>query len=436
MTTSNEPLRVCVLGLGYIGMPTAALLAASGHAVFGVDRNPRVLDMLARGCVTTREPGLDELVARVVEAGTLVGGAKARPADAFILAVPTPVRGLAYKRADLSFVAAAAESVGTVLRRGNLVVLESTSPPGTTEQLVRPILERASGLTAGDDFCLAHCPERVLPGRILDELVDNDRVIGGVDAQSTVAARELYASFVRGEILLTDATTAELIKLMENTHRDVNIALANEFALVAEQLGVDVWHAIALANRHPRVQLLRPGPGVGGHCIAVDPWFVVAAAPRCTPLISASRAVNDAMPRHVTDLAADALGGLSDSCIVTLGLTYKADVDDIRESPAVEIVELLRRAGAEVRAHDAVVAAGVDVADLAIDADCVMLLVDHPAYAALDPFVIGARMRRRVMLDTRNFLPPPRWTEAGFDLVRLGDGHRYSPAAELIGVDS
>ncbi|HEX2171299.1 MAG TPA: nucleotide sugar dehydrogenase, partial [Dehalococcoidia bacterium] len=282
-----SPSRVCVVGLGFIGLPTAAVLAA-----------------LAQGRVTIREPGLDELVADAVASGRLVGSGSPVPADVYILAVPTPIRGPAHKRADLTFIAAAVEAIASLLRPGALVVLESTSPPGTTERLVRPSLERASGLRAGRDFWLTHCPERVLPGRILHEIVHNDRIIGGIDARSAEAARDLYAGFVRGRLFLTDATTAELVKLMENTHRDVNIALANEFALVAEHLGVDVWEAINLANRHPRVQFLSPGPGVGGHCLAVDPWFVVGAAPQFTPLIAAGRAVNDAMPRHVADLVA------------------------------------------------------------------------------------------------------------------------------------
>ncbi|MBI4492677.1 MAG: nucleotide sugar dehydrogenase [Chloroflexi bacterium] len=416
--------RVCVVGLGYVGLPIAAVLSSAGHSVIGVDTNPRVLEALARGCTIIREPGLDTLVAQGVASGRLVACARPQPAEAFILAVPTPVRGLANKRADLRFVAAAAESVAPVLKRGNLVILESTSPPGTTAEVVGPILERGSGLQAGQGFLLAHCPERILPGNVLHELVHNDRVIGGVDRASAETARDLYASFVQGEVFLTDATTAELVKLMENTYRDVNIALANEFALVARHLGVNAWEAIELANRHPRVQILRPGPGVGGHCIAVDPWFVVGAAPRFTPLITASRAVNDAMPLHVADLVADVLGGLAGRRIVTLGMTYKANVDDTRESPAAEVVEHLQHAGAEVRLHDAMVAADLSVEELAVGADCLVLLVDHQAYADLDPSMLAPLVRRLEVVDTRNFLSVERWTEAGFRLTRLGDGRR------------
>ncbi len=415
-------MHVCVVGLGYVGLPAAALLAGAGLSVTGVDVNPVVLAALARGQVTIQEPGLPEVVATSVAAGQLCGAAAPVPADAFILAVPTPVRGLAHKRADLAAIEAAARAVAPLLRPGNLVVLESTAPPGTTERVLRPLLEQGSGLVAGQDFWLAHCPERVLPGRILDELVNTDRVIGGIDTGSAAAARDLYATFVRAGMFLTDATTAELVKLMENTNRDVNIALANEFALVAEHLGVNVWEAIDLANRHPRVQFLRPGPGVGGHCIAVDPWFVVNAAPGFTPLIAAGRAVNDGMPRHVADLVADALGGLSGRTVLALGLTYKADVDDLRESPAAGVITHLRHEGATVRTHDAMVEDGTPVADLAAGADCLLLLVDHAAYRDLEPVALAPRMARRLAVDTRNFLPLAPWTAAGFSVVRLGDG--------------
>ncbi len=408
----SPPARVCVVGLGYIGLPTAVVLANAGHHVVGFDANPAVERALADGRAVIREHLLDERLAQAVASGRLEAASSPVPADAFILAVPTPVHGLAHKRAELRHVTDAAEAVAPLLRPGNLVILESTSPPGTTERVVRPVLERGSGLRAGADFRLAHCPERVLPGRIFHELVHNDRVIGGVDPASAEAARDLYASFVQGQVFLTDATTAELVKLMENTHRDVNIALSNEFALVAQHLGVNVWEAIQLANRHPRVNLLQPGPGVGGHCIAVDPWFVVGAAPRFTPLIAASRMVNDGMPLHVADLVAETLGGLDGKRVVALGVTYKADVDDTRESPSAEVIEHLRRAGASVMVHDTVVQSDVAVEDLALDADCLLLLVDHRAYARLDPGTIGPQMRHRIAVDTRNFLSLAPWLAA------------------------
>jgi UDP-N-acetyl-D-mannosaminuronic acid dehydrogenase len=414
-------VRVCVFGLGYIGLPTAVVMAAAGHEVVGFDLSPAVREALRAGRAHISEAGLDEMLARVHASGALTISDAPVEADAFVLAVPTPIRGDDH-RADLSAVEAAATAAAPLVRAGNLVVLESTAPPGTTAGRLREILEQGSGLRAGSDFLLAHCPERVIPGRILYELVENDRIVGGIDAASAEAARALYAPFVRGELHLTDATTAELVKLMENTSRDVNIALSNEFALVAERVGVDVWEAIGLANRHPRISMLRPGPGVGGHCIAVDPWFVIGVAPHLTPLIAASRAVNDGMPRHVAELAAELLGGLRGKVIVALGLTYKADVDDTRESPAAEVVELLEHAGAEVRRHDAHVRADQPVEALAEGADLLVLLVDHRAYAGLDPAALAARMRLPTALDTRNVLPRAPWEEAGFRLARLGDG--------------
>jgi UDP-N-acetyl-D-mannosaminuronic acid dehydrogenase len=417
--------RVCVVGLGYVGLPTAAVLARAGHRVLGVDVDPRVLAALRAGAPHIKEDGLDALVAEVVGSGALTAAERPAPADVFLIAVPTPLRGMATKRADLTMVEAAARAIGPALRRGNLVILESTSPPGTTTGLLRAALEETSGLVAGVDFLLAYCPERILPGRILPELIGNDRVVGGLDEPSARAAAALYRSFVEGEVLGTDATTAELVKLMENTFRDLNIALANEFALVAEELGVDVWEAIRLANRHPRIDFLKPGPGVGGHCIAVDPWFVIGAAPRVTSLISTSRAVNDAMPAHVADLVERALGHLRGAVVVALGLTYKAGVDDTRESPSGEVIAALEHAGATARAHDAVVRPTPSVDDLAVDADCLLLLVDHAAYRALDPVALGRRMRRRVVVDTRDFLDPPAWRAAGFEVVRLGAGRPH-----------
>lgn len=420
---------ICVVGLGYIGLPTALMFARAGHQVVGVDVDERVVAALRDGETLLHEPGLAEIVRTQVRSGRLRASRSPEIADAFILAVPTPISGLAHKRADLDAVRRATESVGPYVRRGSLVVVESTCPPGTVEQVVAPILERASALRAGDDFFLAHCPERVLPGRILTEIVENDRVLGGIDRDSAEAARELYGSFVSGQMITTDTTTAELVKLMENTQRDVNIALANEFALVAEHLGIDVWEAIEIANRHPRVNFLRPGPGVGGHCIAVDPWFVVGAAPQFTPLIAASRTVNDSMPLHVSDLVADGLGSLKGQVVVALGLTYKADVDDTRESPSNAVITILEQNGALVRKHDAIVSNDVPLEELLRDADCLLVLVDHAAYRSLDPSLLAGRMRRPLVIDTRNCLDRAAWTLAGFELRTLGRGGR---AASMI----
>jgi UDP-N-acetyl-D-mannosaminuronic acid dehydrogenase len=420
---------ICVVGLGYIGLPTAGILASHGLRVSGVDVNERILAGLRQGEPHIEEPGLRSLVQSALASGNLSVAAQPKPADAFLIAVPTPVRE--DKGADLRDVTAAAESIVPHLRRGNLVVLESTSPPRTTVDLVAPILER-SGLHAGGDFHLAYSPERVLPGQILRELVENARVIGGIDRASSEAGRELYSAFVRGEIVLTDATTAEMVKLMENTYRDISLAAANEFSRVAEHFGIDVWEAIAIANRHPRIQILRPGPGVGGHCISVDPWFLVESAPDCTPLIRQARLVNDGQPAFAAGLIERSLGGLRGRTIAALGLAYKPDVDDLRESPAIEVARRLAEGGARVttfepHALEAVVpgCAAASSLDVALkDADAIVLLVDHHTFVELDPVQVAAGMPGRLAVDTRGRWDRARWTEAGFRLYVLGAGER------------
>ena len=422
---------LCVLGMGYIGLPTASTFATHGLQVVGVDVNQRVLEVLRNGEIHIQEPGLRTLVQAAFHSGNLRLSEAPVPADAFILAVPTPI--LADKRADLAHVDRAAESIAPLLRPGNLVVLESTSPPRTTVDRLAPILER-SGLRVGADLHLAYTPERVLPGQILRELIDNARVIGGVDQASAEAGRALYATFVRGDILLTDATTAELVKLMENTYRDVNVALANEFARLAERFGVDVWEALALANRHPRVQVLRPGPGVGGHCVSVDPWFLVESAPDLAGLIRQARMVNDGQPAFAAAAVARALGGLSGRRLAALGLAYKAGVDDLRESPALEVCRLLVAAGAQLTVHEpfapqAAVPGAQAAATLeqALEqAEAVILLVDHSAFRSLDPAAVAVAMPGRLALDTRGVWDRAAWRAAGFDLHVLGVGRPHA----------
>lgn len=417
---------LCVLGLGYIGLPTASTFATHGLSVTGVDVNPQIVQRLHQGELHIYEPGLRTLVQAALKSGNLVIQEQPAPSDAFIIAVPTPFKE--GKRADLDFVVSAAESIIPHLRRGNLVVLESTSPPRTTLDVLRPILER-SGLKAGEDFHLVYSPERVLPGQILRELIENARVIGGIDAASAQAGRDLYATFVRGEIILTDATTAEMVKLMENTYRDVNIAIANEFARLADRFGVDAWEAITLANRHPRVHILNPGPGVGGHCISVDPWFLVEAAPDLTALIRTAREVNDGQPHFVVETVRRAAGALKGTRIAALGLAYKPDVDDLRESPAIEICRELSAAGAMVRAYepyktDAVIE-GVEttstLGEILDEADVLLLLVGHTPLRNLDPVVAAQLTAARIAVDCVNAWPRQTWEYNGFHLTRLGD---------------
>ncbi|MBN2257415.1 MAG: nucleotide sugar dehydrogenase [Anaerolineaceae bacterium] len=418
--------HICIIGLGYIGLPTACMLANKVVKVTGVDSNPDVIKSLIDGQVHIHEPGLQEVAEKALHTGGLHVSDRPVEADAFIIAVPTPFYD--DKKADLSYVRSAAEAIVPVLCKGNLVVLESTSPPLTTQNIVLPILER-SGLKAGEDFQLAYSPERVLPGQILRELVENARVIGGIDEASAQAGKELYRIFVKGEIILTDATTAEMVKLMENTCRDVNIAIANEFSRLADRFGVDVWEAIQIANRHPRVKILNPGPGVGGHCISVDPWFLVEAAPDLTPLIRTAREVNDAQPEFVVTLLERVLHGVKGKKITALGLAFKQDVDDLRESPAVEVVHNLVKAGAVITTYEPFktgfqiegVTAAKSLEEALAEADCLLLLVGHTQFRSLLPSTIAKTTKARIAVDTVNGWKKDEWQAAGFDFYRLGD---------------
>lgn len=415
---SKGPVRtVCAIGLGYVGLPTAALFALSGHQVIGVDTNPRTTAELSEGRTELAEAGLQTLVEAAFRSGRILPRPAPEPADVFIIAVPTPLG--ADGRADLRAIEQAAGALRPVLRPGNLVVLESTVPPRTTADRLRPLLER-DGLRAGVDFDLVHCPERVLPGRILIELVENARVIGEVNPGAGERAKSLYQSFVHGEILITDSTTAEFVKLIENTYRDVNIALANELALIAEHIGIDVRDAIALANRHPRVQILQPGPGVGGHCIPIDPWFIVEAAGDLARLIPAARHLNDSVPRRIAErLDGRRLAGVPPVAAL-LGLAYKANVDDARESPAGTVAAHLEAAGWEVRIHDPLIFPERSLESVAAGAACLALLTDHDAYRQIDVPALARIVAEPYILDTRGTLDTRAWQKAGFQVERLG----------------
>ncbi len=430
--------KICIMGLGYIGLPTAAMFAVNGVQVVGVDVNPKIIETLQRGELHIQEPGLRIAVKAAVKSGNLRVSLQPEEADAFIVAVPTPFyedkygeyNGRKYKLADMRAVTAATEAIVPHLRAGNLVVLESTSPPRTTLDLVAPILEK-SGLKAGQDFYLAYSPERVLPGQILRELIENARVIGGVTPASAEAGRDLYAVFVKGEIVTTDATTAEMVKLMENTYRDVNIAIANEFARLAERFGVNVWEAIAIANLHPRVKILRPGPGVGGHCISVDPWFFVESAPDLASLIYQSRQVNDSQPHFALELVRRAAAGnLRGRRVAALGLSFKEDVDDLRESPAVELAGLMQREGAQVKAfephkpdaHFEQFETVPTLEEACNDAELLVLLVGHTMFKQLDPRQVAAQTPARIIVDMRGVLDRKAWQAEGFVVFTLGVG--------------
>ncbi|HHV82833.1 MAG TPA: nucleotide sugar dehydrogenase [Tepidanaerobacter syntrophicus] len=414
---------ICVLGLGYIGLPTACMFATHGFKVVGVDVNGKILDKVRQGRPHIKEKGLDLLVETAVQSGNFEVCSHPKPCDVFIVAVPTPITS--DKKADLSFVKTAAESILPVLQTENLVVLESTSPPGTTKDILVPILAK-SGLKVGEELFVAYCPERVLPGVIIEEIVNNNRIIGGVNRKSAEIAKRIYSSFVKGNIFLTDATTAEMVKLMENTFRDVNIALANELANICEELGINVWEAIELANKHPRINYHKPGPGVGGHCIPIDPWFIVEKFPEKTQLIRQSRDINDRQPKHVFDLIARMTSGMPSPKIAILGVSYKGNVDDVRESPAETLIGLLKDHEYTIAVYDPYVGEfeekPVTLEEAFLGADCAVIVADHDQFRDLDPSNLGNLMRHKQILDTRNLIDATAWRNAGFRVVILGDG--------------
>ena len=423
--------HLCILGLGYIGFPTACLFADRGIQITGVDTNINIINSLRNGIVHIIEPGLNELASGILSNGCLVMNEKPVEADAFIIAVPTPF--FDGKKADMRYVQSAAESIVPVLKKGNLVVLESTSPPLTTVNIVKPILEK-SGLIAGEDFSLAYSPERVLPGQILSELVNNARVVGGINYQSALACSNLYRTFVTGEIVITDSTTAEMVKLMENTYRDINIAIANEFSRLANYFQINVWEAIKISNLHPRVNILSPGIGVGGHCISVDPWFLVEAAPSLTPLITTAREVNDSQPEFAIGFIEEILKNLHGKRITLLGLAYKPDVDDLRESPAVEIALSLTSRGAIVTAFEPMkpafelpnVQMASTIEEALSNSECIILLVPHKQFRELSPKHLRSMTTAKIVIDTTNIWQPDLIRSQDFSYHLLGNGKRVS----------
>mgnify|MGYP001216143263 CR=1 FL=1 len=405
--------QILVMGLGYIGLPTASLLATKGHKVLGVDISIDVVDTINSGNIHIVEPDLDILVRSAVNSGNLRASVTPDVADTFILAVPTPFRkvGGNPRAPDISYVEAATHSIAPYLREGNLVILESTSPVGTTERIAEILAELRPDLVpsipihkTSSSVYLAHCPERVLPGHIIRELVDNDRIIGGINRASAAKAQELYSSFCNGTIFITDSRTAELAKLVENSFRDVNIAFANELSLICDRLGISVWELLDLANRHPRVNILQPGPGVGGHCIAVDPWFIVSAAPEESRLIRMAREVNDSKPNWVVEKIRAKAERFKNPVIGCLGLAFKANIDDLRESPALEITRMLIRENIGlVMSCEPNVSEDFrefpiyPLADVLTEADVVVVLVDHDEFKQIDREIL----KEKVVIDTR-----------------------------------
>jgi len=414
---SDKKPEVCVLGLGYIGLPTAAIIARSGCRVLGVDVSEHVVNTIAEGRIHIEEVDLDGLVQGVVGRGMLRTSLAVEPADVFVIAVPTPFDE--DHAPDISYVLQAASSIAAVIKPGDCIILESTSPVGTTEEMrdmiarLRPDL-RIPGLTADiPDIAIAYCPERVLPGRILEELTNNDRSIGGITPRCARKALTFYRRFVRGECITTDARSAEMTKLVENAYRDVNIAFANELSMVADHMGLDVWEVIRLANRHPRVNILQPGPGVGGHCIAVDPWFIIHGAPDDTPLIRTARRVNDGKVGHVLAKAGAMIEANPAARVACLGLAFKANIDDFRESPANKVaLALAKTYGDRIAivepyaqslppAYDGLGASLIDLDDAIENYDMFIVLVDHDVFKSI-PL---AERAGKTVYDTRGIWP-------------------------------
>lgn len=390
--------KICVVGLGYIGLPTAAVLGSRGYNIHGVEINPQAVEIINSGKAHIVEPDLDILVRAAVTTGKLKAFTEPTESDIFMICVPTPLTE--ENKPELKYVRSATETIVSFLKKGNLVILESTSPPGTTEMMESIILEK-SDFQKGDIY-FAHAPERVLPGKILREVVENDRIIGGINDASTAKAAEFYASFVTGELLKTHCRTAETAKLVENAFRDTNIAFANELSLFCDKLDLDVWELIRLANHHPRVNILTPGPGVGGHCIAIDPWFLVDCQPEVTRLIRTSREVNEGKPNWVVDRVCQKADRFKEPTIACLGLAYKPDIDDLRESPALEIIrELKRRKIGELKVVEPNIETHSEFDLCSLDealekADIVLILVGHQPFLAIP----ASKMAEKIIIDT------------------------------------
>ncbi|WP_414044584.1 nucleotide sugar dehydrogenase [Macrococcus equi] len=400
-------MKLTTIGLGYIGLPTSIMFAKHGVDVLGVDIKQEAVDKLNAGQIHIEEPGLQEALDEVIASGKFRASTKPEEADVYIIAVPTPNNDDEHKSCDNSIVMAGVESIVPLLKKGDTVIVESTIAPRTMDDFVKPYLE-SKGFAIGEDIFLVHCPERVLPGQIMHELIHNNRIIGGITPACIEAGKKVYGTFVQGEMIETQAKTAEMSKLMENTYRDVNIALANELAKICNKLNINVHDVIAMANKHPRVNLHTPGPGVGGHCLAVDPYFIIAEAPEEAKLIKLARDINVSMPEYVVNYTKKALAKVGGNKVTVFGLTYKGDVDDIRESPAFDIYEMLKQEnGLEVTAFDPHVQ--LDWVEKDIDkalegSSLVVVLSDHSEFKVLKDEDFKA-MKDKVIFDTKNVVP-------------------------------
>lgn len=424
-------MKLCTVGLGYIGLPTSIMFAKHGVDVVGVDISPRVIDSLNSGKIHIEEPGLQEALNEVVEKGLFRAALQPEKSDVFIVAVPTPNHDDEYKSCDLSYVLSAVKNVIPYLEKGNVLIVESTIAPRSMDDEVKPLVEQ-SGFKVGEDIYLVHCPERVLPGQILHELIHNNRIVGGITPNCTEAGTKVYSTFVQGEIIKTNAKTAEMSKLMENTFRDVNIALANELAKVCNNLEINALDVIQMANKHPRVNLHTPGPGVGGHCLAVDPYFIVAKEPETAQLINLARNINTSMPEYVVENVNTLMENVQGKVVTVFGLTYKGNVDDVRESPAMEILEILKNQDKyEVRAFDPHVEKEWVISNLeeaVNDSDLVLILSDHSEFKNLDWSQFTGMATKRIF-DTKNVVEN---RSLEFDYIHYGNLYEFTKKATVM----
>lgn len=409
--------RICVLGLGYIGLPTACYLAKAGYKVIGVDTNEKIIQTLKEGIAPFEEPGLQTLLNKGFK--NFEFSPTPKPADIFIISVPTPITKA--KNPNLSYIKRAIKNIAKIINDNNLVVVESTITPGCSEKIILPILKKEH---LDYQIFFAHAPERAIPGRTLTEMVENDRIIGGIDKDSAELTKNLYSTFVKGKIHLTDTTTAETVKLLENTYRDINIAFANEIAKLCDKIGINVWEAIEIANLHPRVNIHLPGPGVGGHCISVDPWFLMRKDGVGNEMIKLSRMINDSMPNYIIKCVSKMLKDIKNPTITILGAAYKADVDDWREAPALEIIELAQNKKWNVNVHDPLLKdfpyeIEKDFKKATQNSDCLLILADHSFYQTVKPLDIK-NMKHKNIFDSRNSIDETTWKEAGFTIKILG----------------
>ncbi|GGE55423.1 nucleotide sugar dehydrogenase [Priestia taiwanensis] len=420
-------MKICTIGLGYIGLPTSTIFAKYGAEVVGVDINEEVITTLNAGAVHISEPGLEELVKEVVEKGAFRASLKPEEADVFIIAVPTPNKDDPYKSCDLSYVLQAVQTILPYVRKGNTIIVESTIAPRSMDDQVKPLVEK-EGFVVGEDVFLVHCPERVLPGRILTELIYNNRIVGGVTPACAEAGERVYRLFVQGEIMKTDAKTAEMSKLMENTFRDVNIALANELAKVCNDLGINVLDVIQMANKHPRVNIHQPGPGVGGHCLAVDPYFIVAESPDLTGIIQEARNTNVSMPHYVVNHVKNLVKGIDYPKIAVFGATYKGNIDDMRESPAMDVIELLEKESMNIAVYDPFVEQTdekfMTLEEAVSGAHLILLLTDHNEFKEVNYDAFTEKMKQALVFDTRNCIKKEACKK--MKLVNFGNVHKMN----------